>query len=615
NAIALLEGFRRGQLPVSQVFALEKMARFFALADLLKMHHATVWKSMRFYYNPLTGKLEPIGYDGHLNLHEPDAPLTIAEAAFSGQGGWYGEFYQPWFQLFFQAEGQNDSLFIKQYVKELVRISEKDYLDQFIQSVQPQLSANLRKIRKDFLLPEDHIQWYGPDLHTFSTDIFYLQQDLIRKTIFPDKARFRGFKGIFQGNKLEILGANLTHLPIELTKISSKNQVIDQPVRKVIFPKPRTNTSVYEPVVISLKNPEKWHDSLWQDIWIHYRIWGTDTSFAEKVKPWRRLDHELMFPPLLAADFTEFPFLVVDSSTQTIHIKPGEWEVNKPLIFPEGDYKVKVYPGTQLNLVNEAFIYSGLPLIWEGKEEQPIRVISTDQTGRGIFVMNSLRTSEWSHVYIQNQKTPNIYGRNLTGAVTFYQSPVKLHAVFIHANHSEDAINLIRSEFEMENCGISQAEFDGVDLDFCHGEIRNLKIIDSGNDGIDFSGSQIEVKGIHVSNSGDKGISIGEESVIKLENVRIENANIGIAVKDLSEAEIMKAELIDCDTALAAYEKKPEYGGGKLKLSEIKFQNIQTKYLIDEGSECILDGKPILSTWKKESPSLLVEPPPSSVRK
>ncbi|MEZ4849494.1 MAG: hypothetical protein R3B93_12925 [Bacteroidia bacterium] len=62
NAVALLEGFRQGQLPVSQVFDPEKMARFFALADLLKMHHATVWKSMRFYYNPLTGKLEPIGF-------------------------------------------------------------------------------------------------------------------------------------------------------------------------------------------------------------------------------------------------------------------------------------------------------------------------------------------------------------------------------------------------------------------------------------------------------------------------------------------------------------------------------------------------------------------------
>jgi len=59
----LLESFRQERLSTSQVFDAVKLARFFAICDLLGNYHATGVVDLRFYYNPITSVLEPIGYD------------------------------------------------------------------------------------------------------------------------------------------------------------------------------------------------------------------------------------------------------------------------------------------------------------------------------------------------------------------------------------------------------------------------------------------------------------------------------------------------------------------------------------------------------------------------
>ena len=46
----------------------EKWAWYFAVVDLGNFYHGLAGKSVKFYVNPLSGKVEPIGFDGHRNL-------------------------------------------------------------------------------------------------------------------------------------------------------------------------------------------------------------------------------------------------------------------------------------------------------------------------------------------------------------------------------------------------------------------------------------------------------------------------------------------------------------------------------------------------------------------
>ena len=65
-ATGLLRGFIAGKLSSSQVFDVDLMGRFLAVASVWGAWHPIRWHNIRFYYNPITARLEPVGYDAQL---------------------------------------------------------------------------------------------------------------------------------------------------------------------------------------------------------------------------------------------------------------------------------------------------------------------------------------------------------------------------------------------------------------------------------------------------------------------------------------------------------------------------------------------------------------------
>ena len=41
------------------------MGKIFAIIDLTNTLHGAISKSVKLFYNPVNGKFEPIGFDGH----------------------------------------------------------------------------------------------------------------------------------------------------------------------------------------------------------------------------------------------------------------------------------------------------------------------------------------------------------------------------------------------------------------------------------------------------------------------------------------------------------------------------------------------------------------------
>ena len=46
-------------------FDMEEWAKYFALSDVFGSYHGTIIKSVKFYYNPVIGKFQPILFDAH----------------------------------------------------------------------------------------------------------------------------------------------------------------------------------------------------------------------------------------------------------------------------------------------------------------------------------------------------------------------------------------------------------------------------------------------------------------------------------------------------------------------------------------------------------------------
>lgn len=65
KAIGLLRGLQSGELPASEVFDVEKYGRFLALTDLWAATQSTSLVNLRYYFNPESGLLEPVGFNGN----------------------------------------------------------------------------------------------------------------------------------------------------------------------------------------------------------------------------------------------------------------------------------------------------------------------------------------------------------------------------------------------------------------------------------------------------------------------------------------------------------------------------------------------------------------------
>ena len=132
---------------------------------------------------------------------------------------------------------------------------------------------------------------------------------------------------------------------------------------------------------------------------------------------------------------------------------------------------------------------------------------------------------------------------------------------------------------------------DALDNDFCNGTIENTVFIDVNADAIDVSGTQLEVKNVKVYKAGDKGLSIGERSNVTAENVFVEQADFGVASKDLSKIVIDNIKINKTLYGLAAYQKKPEYGPAELEASNVEFKEVKKEILCQKGSSVAVEGK------------------------
>jgi hypothetical protein len=175
--------------------------------------------------------------------------------------------------------------------------------------------------------------------------------------------------------------------------------------------------------------------------------------------------------------------------------------------------------------------------------------------------------------------------------VTFRAADVRITATRFEGARSEDALNLIRSEFAFLDLAMDDAASDAFDGDFCSGTIRGGRIEKVGGDGIDISGSEVVVVGVHLVEIRDKALSVGENSQLTAHHLRIERVGTAAASKDGSTLELYDSMLSDVDhVALMAYQKKPEYGTARLSARNLELDRVARVAVVQQGSRLEVDG-------------------------
>lgn len=579
RAVSLLEGFRNKDLKPSQVFDIEKLAKFYAITDITGANHASYYGNIKYYYNPVTGFLEPIGYDamGLQNIIYAfvEELALVNDLKYSGRRE---EHRLNWIL--------RDKEFFRVYVKTLIKFSQTQFADDIL----GELSSQLEGQKKAFAKTKQD--------QTFPKSFLYSNQRYIRGLLNP-KQGLHAYLAGYKKDTLILKVGNLQRLPFEILYVSFDGKKLLPAQEDWMWPK-----LVNEPMEFKLLKfiysqgdiDDKMISS--GKLKIHYRIPGQDNEIVSAIYPWDNYqrDRALNHVALKTPNVEQFKFVMLDLAKRLIVFKPGRWTLDRDMIIPKG-FIVMISKGTMLNLINSAMIFSPSILQFNGTEESPIIIDSSDSTGQGLFVANTQKdVSNLEYVIFRNLKNPSRSSWSLSGAVNFYQAPVNIQFCKFIGNRADDSLSIVRSDFDIKESVFNGANSDALDIDFSMGTIEGMVFTNSGNDALDISGTTLTAKNLLIMKAGDKGISLGEDSTATIESALIQNSKIGLAVKDLSKLRISGIKISNCEIGITAFQKKAEYGPGYINIMGVNMDSVKVPYVLEYRSSILVDGKAINPT-------------------
>lgn len=599
-AIRLLVDFTTGKRSASEVFDVELTARFLALHELWSCSHVLGPPNARFYFNTVTGRLEPIAGDVQPEFHRGPFLVCFPTYDLAPTDKVNSVFWPPLFL--------SDPVTMEAYVRELVRVSQPVFLEQLRSKLHDQETHYLYALWREY--PQVQRRW---------RELGNRQQQL-RDMLDVELTAIA--YGQLDEHGLAIDIGNPLRLPVEVLGIEVDGHWIDLPGdERMILPGRRFDEPVsyvrldyLRPAALTAHRPDRptpyeraefgiSDGSFPQPIVrLHTQILGNDKEVVVEARMGPKLlrpepglpEHTTIAEALERYEFLELAAHPADESVH-LRIRPGTWEIEDDFVLPHGTV-LEAGPGTTLRFAPDAVMLAAGPIELRGDADAPVVLEPTGDSWPGIIVLQARQPSVLEHVHIRQTHGIDRDGRFFTGGVTFYESPVAIVQCLFDGSIAEDALNTIRSTFDLRETTFRNTISDALDGDFCEGVIVACRFLDIGGDAIDVSGSRISIYDVTAIGIGDKAISTGEDSHMTIDGLTIERARFGIVSKDLSSVRAENVEIRESDVGIAAFVKKPFYGPALASASNVRLHDVKHETLVQTGSRVTLNGQEFLGS-------------------
>jgi hypothetical protein len=580
----LVRSFSSGAIPASELFDADTTARYLAVMELWGSWHSIQWNDMRFYVDPLTMKLEPIGYDANLRLQSPIGDTTLQR--------------EPILEAMLADPDIRSRYF--RYLRSLCEDAIDGELANKLTSIQ---KSQVPLLREEFYLVKPH------DLSLLKKRariLLEMTEDELMQPAMTYPRRIR-YPVLIHANLVK--GENVTYLelasalpePVTIESISwepneagisSSVQVSgagDLPLKlpPTVFRQP--------PVFTQLAIEDDRQDDSKILISAKYPNWPHPVTI-EATRYYPALLETPIPQSTVAEQLKQHRFLSLDETGKTLIINGGSWQVTGDLIVPTG-FNLVIDKGVTLEFLADTALISHGTVTMTGSPESPIilRGMPGEQW-HGIVVLKVDDLSILKQVQVSDTIGIQRGAWQLTGGVTFYYSNVEIDNVSIRNHLGEDALNIVRSQFTIKNLEIADTLSDGFDADFSNGEITDSIFLNigltKGGDALDISGSKVSARGIRFDSISDKALSVGEASQLIASDIEMHNVGTGLASKDGSHANIQNLVVDGAAIAtLMAYTKKPEYGTATIEAEGIQISASDTLARVQNGSGVVVDGK------------------------
>lgn len=568
DLIARYELFLLGELPAHELFDCESWGHKVAVDQYFGTVHGLRWSNLRFYANPYSLRLEPIGFDDAFNerlragvsifdhdlpfismLYQDPKMLNCLNSSISKQNSIISRSFE-----------NNEMLIVKEIEKNLQK--EFYFLNEYNTS---DLYERISRITDQIEL-EPKVE-YRERLNdeiakSVSSDAIDIDLKLLMKVLVKRDQR-----------KLIIPNAKV----IGIKDVDVFRETVKQDTRVSEF----NHDMVVELGTIPLEALDTLHVKL------SYRG-ETHVIFLNDVRT-------ITLPVDIAKPLSPM-FLHIDHQRKIVSMKEGEYVLDNVVELPRG------YSLTQDEGKNTVILARGKAglVVNGGVDLRGSLQLNGTVDGAGWMLINAEGSPvNVNSISFTNTTNPSDRVYPLTGSFTIYDSAeLTIKAISFENVFCEDALNIVDSDFTVLSGSFSHTYSDAIDVDFGKGVFTQLNMYDvgyaGGGDAVDVSGSRVIVSNSKFEKVSDKAISAGENSELILKSSKVVDALVGVAAKDGSKVVADNNEFRDSGLRdFMAYTKKPEYPYPRIDISS---QDKRVLSILSSlGSTVYYNGDPIAS--------------------
>jgi hypothetical protein len=573
------QNFRNNPELALETFDSETWARYLAVTFIYKCFHGNGDSNLKFYFHPLKKKVEPISFDNGCGQKEPSRHLGFLPIP--------GEFIYELLKI---------QSFRKLLKIELDWWSNSIDAENFIEGI----NNKEQQLRKE-------LSWDSPFLEKYSISADHIPDIILWLNEFddnrineidindPNQLLHLTFSIMKDNNSLKLVVLNPEIKPLSDLKMLFETKESTQyiPLKNYIFDE-ETSAFIYDidPIIFSndlissidkvkleYSNTKTDEIIFTSDIYLTYknkRIPIYPESTIEYLKKYFRVDLD--------------ENLIILDEFKNI-------QVLKDLIIPD-DYELVIKKGAVLNFASDAsLIIKGKTNILGTKKENVIFQGIDGGSWPGVLILANSKDIKMNGFLMQEATGKSIGGYNYTGAMTIFEGKINISDATFSKNVSEDSLNLVNTNGVIRELHISNTTSDGLDIDFGRVTLRDSTFSDigtrTGADAIDISHASVEIYNIRINRTTDKGLSIGESANVKVQEMFIEDALVGIAAKDSSFLEAKNLKFSEISLAnIMAYNKKPHHDGANVYIEDI--QASESIYINQKGSKMTIDNQIII---------------------
>ena len=566
----ILNNFRGKTFNINNHFDIDKWAKYFAIMDLTGAYHGSLIKSVKLFYDPVSGLFEPIGYDMHKGAGIFD---NFILADFLQEETLYCSYlceHKEWYFKFFKLDnGQINYDFVDKYIKYLIEYSDDVFIKNFISLFDEELSLYNNAIYKDYS-KTDRVNWTGAGFFVYDDEYIYKRAKLIRNKIESSTLKHVEISKL--NDKIFFEDYQYSNFPFLATTIDCENQSD----KKKIFLSGKMSFN-FETTCKKIKISNYNGDSKILELNENIRITPSQNIFFKN--NFKNLDTNKNFTKV-----SDYKFL----SNNDITIEENS--------IIKTNYKFIIGKTNSINIINNSILYVEGEINFFNDKENLTKIYSNDGSGSIVFINNEYN---FKNIIFKNLSKPILDSHILYGGVNFINSKINLENIYLTDSNNEDGINIINSNTELSNINFKNIKADALDVDFGKLNFFNINCTNIKNDCLDISGAYVEGKKFVTKNVFDKSISAGENSNVSISDIDISNSNIALAVKDGSKAFFKDLHLEKNIFDIALFNKKNEFLKPSLKLENINFLN-NRKILQSKDTEFIVDDKKLIGNYSDD---------------